>query len=388
MVSIAGTGFGSGETNITVTYDGLAAKTGIGSNASGSWKSTFSISASTKGSHKVDAYGSITPEADVAEVIFTVSPGIKVELASGYLGGTIHSGDTLWISGFGFEKNEAGIQVTFDGTLVAGGIIADAKGSWADQFEVPLGTKGEHAIDAAGDTTKAGTVADATVIISPEIEIKPTSGAVGDEVIVSGTGFGGSQAIIISYDGSQIDTDSTTDTKGRFTASFKVPKSQAGDHTITITDATAAVASTGFIVESTPPPMPQLISPEAGSKIGFVGKTIITFDWADVDDPSGVSYLLEASNSTDFSGTMLRKEGLVQSQYTLTEDEALTRGDYYWRVKVVDGAGNESDWTRGQFLKVGVMELWLLIVIAIAGIGIVAAIIWRIVYITRRGAWK
>lgn len=387
VISIAGSGFSSGETNITVTYDGLAAKTGITSDSTGSWQSSFSIPTSTKGSHKVDAYGAVTPEDDVAELSFTVSPGIKLELASGYLGGAIHTGDSLWASGVGFEGNEAGIQVTFDGTLIASGIIADAKGSWSAQIEVPPSPKGEHTIDASGDTTKASDIADATIVISPGIEINPDSGAIGDDIFVRGTGFGGSQVITISYDGSQVATSSTTDAKGSFTASFKIPKSQAGDHAVTVTDATASVASTSLSVESTPPPTPRLISPEAGSRIGFVGKTVITFDWSDVDDPSGIYYLLEISPNTDFSGAMIRKEGLTQSEYTITDDEALTKGEYFWRVKAIDGAENQSDWTNGQLFRVGVMEWWLLTVIIIAGIAMLA-IIWRIISISRRGSWK
>ena len=387
VISIAGTGFGSGETNLKVTYDGLATKTGITSDATGSWQSSFSIPTSAKGSHKIDAYGATTTEADVAEVTFTVSPGIKLELASGHLGGNIHIGDSLWVSGVGFEVNEAEIKITFDGTMIASGITADAKGSWSTQIEVPPSTKGEHTVDASGDTTKASDVADTIIVISPEMEINPTSGAIGDDVIVSGTAFGGNQALTISYDGNQVVAGSTTNAKGNFTASFKVPKSQAGDHTVTVTDATASVASSTFSVESTPPPTPQPLSPEAGSRIGFVGKTVITFDWSDVDDPSGICYLLEVSQSADFSGVMTHKEGLTQSQYTLTSDEALAKGEYYWRVKAIDGAENQGDWTNGQFFKVGVTEWWLLAVIIIAGIGIIG-IIWRIVHISRRGSWK
>ena len=387
MISIAGSGFGSGETNITVTYDNLAVKTGITSDATGSWQSSFSIPTSAQGSHKVDAYGAVTLANDVAEVTFSVSPGIKVELASGHLGGAIHTGDSLWVSGVGFEVNEAEIKITFDGTMIASGITADAKGSWSTQLEVPPSTKGEHAVDASGHTTKASDVADTIIVTSPEMEINPTSGAIADDVVVSGTGFGGNQALTISYDGNQVVAGSTTNAKGDFTASFKVPKSQAGDHAVTATDAVASVASTSFSVESTPPPTPQPISPEAGSSIGFVGKTIITFDWSDVDDPSGIYYLLEVSHSADFSGVMAYKEGLTQSQYTLTSDEALAKGEYYWRVKAIDGAENQGEWTNGQLFKVGVMEWWLLAVIIIAGIGIIG-IIWRIVHINRRGSWK
>ena len=384
VARIEGSGFASGETNITVTYDGLASKTGVFADATGSWQASFSIPTSTKGNHKIDAYGAVTPEIDVIEATFAVSPGIRLELASGHLGGAIHIGDGIQVSGIGFEENEAGVQITFDGILVASGIVSDAKGSWVIQFEVPLSTKGEHTVDASGETTKTGDVTGAILLISPTMEINPTSGAIGDDVVVSGIGFGGSQAIIISYDGNQIGSSTTTDTKGSFTTSFNVPKCQAGDHTITITDATAAVTSTSFSVESTPPATPRLISPEAGDTTGFIGSTTVAFDWSDVDDPSGTYYLMEVSQSADFTGVMIHKEELTQSQYTLTDNEALAKGDYYWRVKAIDGAGNQSGWTTGQLFTVGITTLWLLLAIAIGGI-VIIAIIWRVVSVRRRG---
>ena len=387
IASIVGSGFDSEENDITVTYDGLAVKTGITSDAVGSWQSSFWVPTSAKGSHNVDAYGAVTPETDVNEVTFTVSPGINLELVSGHLGGVIHTGDNLWVSGIGFEANEAGIQVTFDNTPVVSGIVADAKGSWSSQLEVPVSSKGEHIVDASGDTTKASDINDAIVIISPKMEINPVTGAVGDDIIVSGTGFGDNQTITVSYDGDQLATSVVSDASGSFKANFEVPKSKAGDHTITVTDATSSVSSVNFSVESTPPPAPRLISPDAGTRIGFVGKAIITFDWSDVDDPSGISYLLDIGQNPDLSGIVIRKEGLPQSQYILTEDEALSKGDYYWRVKAIDGAENESDWTNVQLLKIGIMEWWQLVLAIIGGIAVIAVIV-RIISLSRRGSWK
>ncbi len=387
VIGIAGSGFASGETNIKVTYDGLTVKTGIAADTKGSWQSSFSIPTSAKGSHEINAFGAVTPEVSVTKVSFSVSPGIKLQPASGYLGGAIHVGDSLWVSGVGFEANEAGIKVTFDGTLVASNIIADAKGSWTDRLEVPPGTRGEHTIDASGEVTKAGDITAAIIIVSPKIEMNPTSGAIGSEITVRGTGFAGNQIITISFDGAKVASGTATDTKGSFIASFKIPKGKAGEQTVTVTDPTASVFSAKLTVESTPPPTPQLISPEAGSEFGFIGKTTVAFDWSDVDDPSGVYYVLELSPSADFSGVVIHKPGLTTSEYTLTEKEALGKGNYYWRVKAVDNAENESDWTSGQLFKVGGMEWWLLAIIIIACI-VVIAIIWRFVSISRRDEWE
>ncbi|MBM4447560.1 MAG: hypothetical protein FJ023_09520 [Chloroflexi bacterium] len=387
VVGISGSGFASGETNIKVTYDGGTIKTEIAADSKGSWQSSFSVPASAKGGHEIRAYGAATPEIDVIPASFSVSPGIKLEAFSGYLGGPINVGDSLWVSGIGFEANESNIRVTFDGSLAVSNIIADAKGSWSDRLDVPPCTKGEHTIDASGEISKASDIVDALVIISPKIELNPTSGAIGTDITVHGTGFAAIQIITISYDGAKIATGAATDTKGDFTTSFKIPKSKAGNHTVTITDATASVFSTSLNVESTPPPTPNLVSPEAGSEFGFIGKTTVALNWSDVEDPSGIYYVLEISPSADFAGAVIRKEGLTVSEYTLTEDEALAKGNYYWRVRAVDGAENQSDWTNGQLFKVSGMDWWLLLSIILGAI-IVIIVIWRFVSASRQSEWK
>jgi hypothetical protein len=387
MVGVYGSGFANGETNIKLIYDGGTVKIDIAADAVGSWQSSFSIPSSAKGAHEIRAYGAITNEADLVSASFSVSPGIKLEPVSGYLGGAIYVGDGLWVSGVGFEANEGGIRVTFDGSLNISDIVADTKGSWSDRLEVPQCSKGEHTIDASGEITKSSDIVDAIVIISPKIELNPTSGAIGNDITVHGEGFAANQVITISYNGVQASTGAATDTKGNFTTSFKIPKGKAGDHTVTVIDATASVFSAILNVESTPPPMPNLVSPEAGSEFGFIGKTTIAFKWTDVSDPSGVYYILEISPSANFAGTIIRKEGLTASEYTLTDNEGLTKGSYYWRVKAVDGADNQSEWTNGQLFKVGGLNWWLILIIILAVV-VVIVIIWRLVSVSRKDEWK
>ncbi|MBM4453293.1 MAG: hypothetical protein FJ013_01775 [Chloroflexi bacterium] len=387
VATVAGTGFDSAETNISVVYDGLPIKTGIVADLKGSWQTTFSIPTSTTGAHGVGAYGAVTPEAEVMAVMFRVSPGMKVEMTSGHLGGAIHVGDKLWVSGVGFGANEAGIQITFDGILVATGITADAKGSWSSQLEVPPCPRGEHIIDATGETTKAADIADSIVVVSPAMRITPTTGAVGDEVVINGTAFSANQVITISYDGAQVASGAATDGKGSFTASFRVPKGKGGDHTITVTDSAASVASAAFSVEQIPPPIPQLLSPESGASLGLWGNVKVPFDWSAVEDPSGVAYTLEVSQISDFSTVILRKDNLAQTEYTLSDGEALGRGKYYWRVKAVDGAGNESNWTSGQFLQIGTLDMWMIVLGGVVAI-VIIAVVWRFISMRRRGSWK
>jgi hypothetical protein len=330
----------------------------------------------------------MTNESNIQSVSFSVSPGIKIEPVSGYLGGAIYVNDSLYVSGVGFDANETGIKVTYDGALVVSDITADTKGSWSGILAVPSSSKGEHIIDASGEVTKASDIQDAIVIVSPKVELNPsTSVAIGTDVTIHGTGFAANQVTTISYDGAKIASNSATDAKGIFTTSFKIPQGKAGDHTVTVTDPTAAVFSLNLSVESSPPPTPNLISPEAGSEFGSFGKTTVTFRWSAVEDPSGVYYLLEISPSSDFAGTVIRKESLAATEYTLSDDEALTKGNYYWRVRAVDGAGNQSDWTNGQLFRIGGFDWWLILLAAV-GIIVVAGIIWRFVHMGRHGKWK
>jgi len=387
MVAIDGTGFGNAETGITVTYDSLAVKTDIASDTNGSWQSSFFIPSSTRGRHTITAYGDTTAEAGVNEVIFSVSPEISLELASGQLGDSIHAGDSIWVSGIGFEKNEAEIKIIFDDTVLASKIIADAKGSWAVMVTVPQSTRGKHRVTSSGESTRADEIASAALTISPQIKINRTSAAIGDEVEITGTGFGEKAQLTVDFSETEVAPDSTTDTDGNFTVNFKVPKLESGTYTITVMEGVESIFAFKFNIESIPPPIPGLISPKPDSRMGLMGRTVVTFDWADVDDPSGVVYALEVSLYADFSEILLGMDNLSETSYTLTEDEALEKGEYYWRVKAIDGAGNESKWSTGLKFRVGLIDWWLIPVIIIV-ILVIAAVTWRINRITRRDGWK
>ena len=75
LVTISGSGFGAGETGITVTWDGTPVVTGIAADSQGAWSTIFSIPASALGSHTVAAYGSVTPAESTPAVTFTVTAG-------------------------------------------------------------------------------------------------------------------------------------------------------------------------------------------------------------------------------------------------------------------------------------------------------------------------
>lgn len=388
VTSVAGTGFNAAETNITILYDDVVAKTGITADLTGSWQSSFSVPASARGPHKVDARGATTLLEDVPDATFTVSPGIKVEQATGRLGDVIVVGDTLWVSGVGFQENENGIKVTFDNMQVVGDITADARGSWSAQFQVPAATHGEHVVDAFGDATRADDVTDYIVVLTPTVTINPNTGSVGTNTILSGTAFGSNQPLTITYDSKSVDIGITTDVRGSFSTSFKPPLSSSGSHLITISDPSQAVASIIFTIEAITPPTPKPIAPSAGTKTNSMDNTPLEFKWTPVEDPSGVYYTLEISQKADFSRAVLRKENLETPGYTLATEDRLEKGEYFWRVKAIDGAGNSSDWSQSQLLLVTGFDLWWIGLIAIIIGALIGIVVWRIRAIGKKGGWS
>ena len=97
------------------------------------------------------------------------------------------------------------------------------------------------------------------------------------------------------------------------------------------------------------------------------------FDWCgDATDPSievtddslPITYTLEIATDIDFTAMILLKEGLTDSEYTLTKEEKQllpsTKKDapYYWRVKAIDSASNETEWTGTGTFHVGFTFDW------------------------------
>jgi len=364
-VTVNGTGFGKSEGSIQVIYDSTSVKTGLSADTKGSWNAVFSIPNSIKGGHIIDASGSSTGADDVPDLTFIVSSAVAVKPTSGSVG------DTITVSGCGFGGNESGITITFDDNIIKSDLVANAEGCWNASITVPATTVGNHIVDAYGASTMASEVGDAKLVVLSKIVLEPADGHVGINIAINGTGFGASKKVTLKYDSIALLTEYTADDKGNFQASVIVPSSPGGNHNVTATDADGASATGVFTMESTPPAVPQIVSPKEGSRVGLFDRIIATFEWVPVSDPSGVSYSLQISTQSDFATDLLSKDNLAKSEYTLTDEEALSRGKYYWRVKAVDGASNDSGWTQSTEFKAGLMPLWAFIIIVIVGVAFI-----------------
>jgi hypothetical protein len=108
-----------------------------------------------------------------------------------------------------------------------------------------------------------------------------------------------------------------------------------------------------------------LALPENGSRQG----SRPAFNWGSVGDPSGVTYTLQIATDDSFNTLLLEKQGLTQSHYALAGGEGLQQTDsnapYYWRVKAVDGAQNESGWSTPGTLYVRFIPQWAIYIIIV-----------------------
>ncbi len=170
-ITVAGGGFAPGETGIQVYFDGLVVTTTtITADTDGYWESSFTLPASTYGSHTVSASGDITKPA----VTNTLNTQAKITGLSPVEGA---SGDSVSLTGNGFHGSQK-LTVTIGGTAASGDMRTQINGNVVISFPVPKGsTEGKQTLvvtDEGGATAsvdftvKTKTLSTTPLPISPE----------------------------------------------------------------------------------------------------------------------------------------------------------------------------------------------------------------------------
>ncbi|MFC1899755.1 IPT/TIG domain-containing protein [Chloroflexota bacterium] len=336
-ITINGTGFGK-ELDYIVYLDGDEVFDDE-TDEYGSFAADFIVSVLNSGTYDVET---LDDDDNSAEAVFSIDKFvININPSNGY------AGTEVAVSGIGFMPNNS-VSINFNNDYVTNS-LTDLSGSLGASFIVPDLTAGNYLVKVSdGANTE-----EFTFTINQAASIGSESGYVGEELNLNGNRFTAGRTVTISYDAVQVATTGVNH-DGTFSAAFSIPASVRGVHTIIITDGINTEQFT-YSMESTPPSAvyPQL--PFIGGKLKG-GR----FDWCgdaadlnkEVTDQSlPVTYTLQIASSQDFSedSIQLEKTGLIESEYILAEEEQLESASkdtpYYWRVKAIDGASNDTEWT-------------------------------------------
>jgi hypothetical protein len=277
--------------------------------------------------------------------------------------------------------------------VLAHGSLPKGNNTATVSFSVPEAVYGTYFVqffqvtrDAVNDQFK----------ITPGIFTVPATAAQGSTMVVRGNGFPAGDSGTVYLKNTQASAQITTNNVGSFSANIQVPETANGNYIVSVTTSRmgSEAASTNVNVVSkgsislvdpqvgqnpppgdpgstfnpppppsnsgsitvgngiaiTPPqtprvlpPKPTVVSPREDN-IGTFGSQPVTFKWGAVP---GATYNLEVSDNFGFdppvSSQQVKK--LTATSYTMK----LEPGTYYWRVKAVDGSGNEGDWSYSPF---------------------------------------
>jgi len=367
-VNITGRGFGANERNIQITYDGKVVLNGIAADRSGTFTSSFEVPLSASGDHSIVIGSNAVGGGGVggAEIGFQVKPDLNLEYTEG------PPGHSMTVVGSGFGANEASISVEYDDATMVSEITADAVGSFQVSFLIPPSAAGPHRIQARSPLVSATAKPGQAFTVTPRLDLSTDAGNVALKLEVTGQGYEPEATITLTYDDLTKATV-TADDFGSFQLEFVVPESTKGEHAIKVLDDEGNQVETTFTLEDNPPEAPALRSPENGDRGGLLGGFQPEAQWSEVVDPSGVRYTLQIAKDSDpeFLNPVLEKVGLESPRYALSEEEALSRGKYLWRVRAVDKASNEGPWSNTFKVQSGIIPLW--VILTLVGLGLLAS---------------
>jgi hypothetical protein len=218
-------------------------------------------------------------------------------------------------------------------------------------------------------------------IVKPNIQVIPTSAQSGGIVTLKGTGFPANDSGTLFFDNKATHINASTSITGSFEQQFTMPLTSSGQHQFFVdipmmypdagvvaiqvispdkqtppnsehalptaeTKTDSQIAHMHLPIEDNHPPHEPIPITPMGHSFGIWGAKEVTFTWSEVSDTSGITYNLEISRNVNFDQLEfgMQLTSLAQTSYAAT----LEPGIYYWRIKAIDGAGNESYWGYSQ----------------------------------------
>ena len=172
-------------------------------------------------------------EEIMAKAEFTVLGVSGLNPDSGTVGAEVE------ISGVGFDANDD-IQVLYDDGVIdisSGDRRFKTNGSFTSRIKVPESTAGEHTITVEDNGGHAGSV---QFTVEPKITLSPAPASSGEEVTITGSGFGEDADLFVYFYGDvvYITGDYDTNECGGFVSKFVVPEVEPGTYLVEVDDNT------------------------------------------------------------------------------------------------------------------------------------------------------
>jgi hypothetical protein len=178
-------------------------------------------------------------------------------------------GQTVKVSGTGFQTSSS-LTVTFNGHTVAT-TTTDGSGAFSTSFVVPSAAAGTYPVTATSCCSGGTVVGSANLVVkagAATMKLSPVIAGTGKIVTVTGSGFGASKTITISFGTTGTIATTTSDSTGAFSTTFTVPVMPAGKYKVNGTDGTIIVSKT-FTIR--PHVSEKPVRGSAGSSVTMMG---------------------------------------------------------------------------------------------------------------------
>jgi hypothetical protein len=224
-VHISGDGF-SGRL-ATVYWDNQIILSKIPISETGELTFDLQVPATCKGNHVIKITDDSNWTDSTASATFNVLPGITLSPDVGV------PSSPVTVIGNGFICFEKDIKVTWSKTVIPIPVTANQFGVWSISFDPPDPAKGEYNIGAFGSSTNASEIGEQKYTVGPFAKMKPSSGPVGTEITIDGSGFRTSEdGVTITWDNEIYVCNLVARINGSFTTTLNIPPSTQGHHLV------------------------------------------------------------------------------------------------------------------------------------------------------------
>ncbi len=151
-------------------------------------------------------------------------------------------GTNISFTGSGFTPNSY-FTVYFGSLQTAAGWVTSG-GDMTASFIVPTYARGIYNVTVSTNAPDTSNTQQFTII--PNITLSASTGGVGDQITVSGTGFSASNSVSVSFETTTQFT-ATTNANGTFSSVLTIPNTTRGSHTITAYDVASGLSSPAMI---------------------------------------------------------------------------------------------------------------------------------------------